>query len=118
MGCGSRRRHRWRPDDRRIPLDYKARPRPRAGSISVRQSLLRAAYNRGVGLIVRDDEYPAWVRAYDGFSDAVLTLTVLGFGIAYLVMGNTGGRIIGAVLTTTALAFVTVWIRRHFADPS
>ena len=47
--------------------------------------------------------------------DAVLTVALLGFGIAYLVMGNTAGRIIGAVLTTTALAFVAVWIRRRRA---
>ena len=71
-----------------------------------------------MGLFARDDEYPAWIRAYDGLYDAVLTLTVLGFGIAYLVMGNTGGRIIGAVLTTTALAFMTVWIRRRLARAS
>jgi hypothetical protein len=66
-----------------------------------------------VGLLARDDEYPLWTRVYDSICGGVLGLTVLGFGIAYIVMGNTGGRIVGISLVAAALAIAAHWLRRR-----
>jgi hypothetical protein len=67
-----------------------------------------------VGLLARDDEFPLWIRVYDSLCGGALCLTVLGFGIAYIVMGNRAGQIVGICLVVGALAGASHWFRRRF----
>jgi hypothetical protein len=78
-------------------------------------------YTSGVR-IARWEKYPVPVRVTVwGVKDAFGYLALLGFAIAYLVMGNTAGRAIGAGL---AVAWVAISVRlarrfaKRFAKPS
>jgi hypothetical protein len=71
-----------------------------------------------MGLLTRDDEWPAWINVLDDVWWLVICLVVTGFGIFYLATGNTLGRLIGAGLLLFALIPGALWLRRHFANPS
>ena len=43
-------------------------------------------------------------------------LVLLGLGIAYIVMGNTGGRFFGAALVAVWLGIVLVVVKRRFGS--
>jgi hypothetical protein len=59
--------------------------------------------------------YPRWFQRLAAVWHAPGCLLVLGFGIAYLVMGNTAGKIIGVVLIVLAVVLgrrlAQVWRR-------
>jgi hypothetical protein len=71
-----------------------------------------------VGLLTRDDEWPAWINAYERVRWLVFCLVVAGFGIFYFATGNTFGRLIGVGLLLFALIPGALWLRRRFANPS
>jgi hypothetical protein len=71
-----------------------------------------------VGLLTRDDEWPAWIKVLEDVQWLVICLVVTGFGIFYLATGNTLGRLIGAGLLLFALIQGALWLRRRFANPS
>ena len=53
---------------------------------------------------MRKNEYPAALRAYQSVVELFGWLVILALGIAFVVMGNTLGRIIGSTLLVLFVA--------------
>jgi hypothetical protein len=53
---------------------------------------------------------------HGAFATSVMFLATLGFGIAYLVLGNMVGKAVGGFLTGECLLYLALKLR-HFANP-
>ena len=70
----------------------------------------------GVGFRVPDDELPLWLRVYNGLWTTLFCLALIGFGISYIVLGHTAGRIVGIILVVSAAAAGSLNLKRRFAN--
>ena len=60
---------------------------------------------------MKRDEYPPLLLRAFALLDLPLTLGVLGVGVFYIVMGNAGGAVIGAVLVVVAAWRLSLLVR-------